>query len=205
MAVADSGGTAALTMAAVARRLGPYTAMALYRYVGSRDGLIDLMLDAAAAEVRVPPGPTGEWREDLRRLAIETREMVHRHLWFAQLFHTRPPLGPNLLRRTEFQLSVLAERGANPERGVTYAAMLDRYVLGDGLQEAEESRMRERFGLQADSTFLAAVGATRALVERSGHPHLAAWLRAPSAPSDEAFELGLDWLLDGLARALAST
>ncbi len=49
------------------------------------------------------------------------------------------------------------------------------------------------------------VPANRPLVERGGYPHLAAWLRAPSAPSDEAFELGLDWLLDGLARALGGS
>src|SRR3954453_17722428 len=51
MAVADEGGAEAVTMKAVAARLGPYTPMALYRYVGSKDGLVDLMLDAAIAEV----------------------------------------------------------------------------------------------------------------------------------------------------------
>lgn len=204
IAVADAGGPEALTMAAVARRLGPYSPMALYRYVGSRDGLIDLMLDASAGEVSVPSAPGGDWREDLRRLAAETRRMARRHLWFAQLFHTRPPLGPNLLRRTEFQLSVFAVQGATAEQGMTYASMLDRYVLGDALQEAEEAGMRERYGLQAESAFLAEVAASHSLVERGGHPHLATWLRTPSAPSDEGFELGLTWLLDGLAGALGN-
>ena len=46
-------------MKAVAARLGPYSAMALYRYVHSKDGLVDLMLDAATAEIPLPaqPGP----------------------------------------------------------------------------------------------------------------------------------------------------
>src|SRR6478609_6699549 len=61
IALADEAGPAALTMKAVAGRLGPYSAMALYRYVYSKDGLIDLMLDAAGAEIPVPTEPTGDW------------------------------------------------------------------------------------------------------------------------------------------------
>src|SRR5690606_12164169 len=83
MEVADGGGVRALTMSAVARRLGPYTPMALYRYVHSKDGLTDLMLDAAAAEVPVPKAPSGDWRADLRRLAMDTWAMVSRHRWYA--------------------------------------------------------------------------------------------------------------------------
>ena len=61
IALADEAGAATLTMKAVAARLGPYSAMALYRYVYSKDGLVDLMLDAATAEVPVPArrGRTG--------------------------------------------------------------------------------------------------------------------------------------------------
>ena len=49
IALADEAGPTALTMKAVAARLGPYSPMALYRYVYSKDGLVDLMLDAATA------------------------------------------------------------------------------------------------------------------------------------------------------------
>lgn len=80
-------------MNAVARRLGPYTPMALYRYVGSKDGLTDLMLDAAVAEVALPERG-GDWRTDLHELAMCTWAMVRRHRWYAQLVHTRPPAGP---------------------------------------------------------------------------------------------------------------
>lgn len=89
-AVADEGGAEALTMAAVARRLGPYTPMALYRHVMSKDGLVDLMLDAATAEIPVPAEPGPDWRADLRGIATESWAMAKRHLWFAQLVPTRP-------------------------------------------------------------------------------------------------------------------
>ena len=69
IALADEAGPDALTMKAVAARLGPYTAMALYRYVSNKDGLVDLMLDAATAEVPLPPQPGPDWRADLLELA----------------------------------------------------------------------------------------------------------------------------------------
>src|SRR3978361_1414862 len=56
-ATAAETGAAATTMKAVAARLGPYSAMALYRYVHSKDGLVDLMLDAATAAIPLPARP----------------------------------------------------------------------------------------------------------------------------------------------------
>jgi AcrR family transcriptional regulator len=67
--LADEAGAGALTMKAVAARLGPYSAMALYRYVHSKDGLVDLMLDAATAEIPRPVRPGPDWRADLEELA----------------------------------------------------------------------------------------------------------------------------------------
>src|SRR5256714_14769233 len=72
-ALADEAGPGALTMKAVAARLGPYTAMALYRYVHNKDGLVDLMLDAATAEIPRPAQPGPDWRGDLAGTAGQTR------------------------------------------------------------------------------------------------------------------------------------
>src|SRR6201989_2078947 len=71
--LADEAGAGALTMKAVAARLGPYSAMALYRYVHSKDGLVDLMLDAATAEVPRPVQPGPDWRADLEELGGQPR------------------------------------------------------------------------------------------------------------------------------------
>src|SRR3954451_1592356 len=94
IALADETGPADLTMKAVAARLGSYSAMALYRYVHSKDGLVDLMLDTDTAEISLPARPGPDWRADLEDLAAQTRRMTTRHPWYAALFHTRPPAGP---------------------------------------------------------------------------------------------------------------
>ena len=203
-ALADEAGPDALTMKAVAGRLGPYTPMALYRYVHSKDGLVDLMLDAATAEVGVPAAPGPDWRADLHALAAETRQMIARHPWYAALFHTRPPVGPHAMGRLEFMLAVLTARGASTADAMTYAALIDRHILGSGLQEAEEARTSRRLGLDDEAGLAASLAAVRGLAAASGrYPQLARWLASPAGPSgDEQFELGLGFLLDGIAAKL---
>jgi AcrR family transcriptional regulator len=203
--LADEAGPAALTMKAVAARLGPYSAMALYRYVHSKDGLVDLMLDAATAEIARPARPGPDWRADLEDLAAQTRQMTRRHPWYAVLYHTRPPAGPNLMERLEFMLAVLIAQGASPAAAMTYAAMIDRYILGSGLQETEEARMSRAHGLDDEATLRSAMTTVHDLAAATGRlPHLTSWLAHPSGPSpEEQFSLGLGFLLDGIARCLA--
>ncbi|MEU8269307.1 TetR family transcriptional regulator [Sphaerisporangium sp. NPDC049002] len=57
IALADEAGPSALTMKAVAARLGPYSPMALYRYVHSKEGLVDLMLALARLSTRLMARP----------------------------------------------------------------------------------------------------------------------------------------------------
>ena len=183
IALADEAGPDALTMKAVAARLGPYTAMALYRYVSNKDGLVDLMLDAATAEVPLPPQPGPDWRADLLELAAQTRLMIKRHPWYAVLVHTRPPVGPHMMQRLEFMLRVLTAQGASTAAAMTYAALIDRHIFGSGLQEAEEARMSRRHGLDDEASLTAAMGAVHDLAAASGrYPLLTGWLARPAGP-----------------------
>jgi AcrR family transcriptional regulator len=204
VALADEAGPDALTMKAVAAKLGPYTPMALYRYVLSKDGLVDLMLDRVVAEISVPARPGPQWRPDLQALADHTRRMIKRHPWYAVLFHTRPPVGPNTMARLEFMLAVLTAQGASLAAAMTYAALIDRHILGSGLQEAEEARMSRRHDLDDPGTMAAAMAAAHDLAAARGrYPLLTSWLAEPAGPSaDEQFELGLGFLLDGIASRL---
>ncbi|MFG2794197.1 TetR/AcrR family transcriptional regulator [Streptomyces sp. NPDC048419] len=200
IALADEGGTDALTMAAVARRLGSYTPMALYRHVLSKDGLVDLMLDHVTGEIPLPPEPGNDWRADLRQVALDSWNMVKRHLWYAQLVPTRPPLGPHMMRRTEFMLQVLIRQGTTVQDAMTYVALLDRHIFGSAQQEAEELAMRRRYGLHTPEQLTEAITAARDLAAQSGrHPALTAWMTTPSGPGmDEQFALSLGFIIDGI-------
>jgi len=204
--LADEAGLDAMTMKAIAARLGPYTPMALYRYVHNKEGLVDLMLDAATAEIPLPAHPGGDWRVDLRTLATDTRQMITRHPWYALLIHTRPPAGPHMMRRLEFMLTVLTGRGATVAEAMTYAALIDRHIFGSGLQEAEEARLSRRYGLDDGAKLRAAMASLHDLAVADGRlPHLTGWLAEPAGlTAEEQFGLGLDFLLDGIARRLST-
>lgn len=204
IAVADEGGERALTMAAVAGRLGSYTAMALYRHVPGKDALIDLMVDEVTGEVVLPDAPGPDWRADLRAIARSSWEMVTRHSWYARVVDASPPLGPHMLRRTECILEILTGRGATPAEAVTYAALLDRHVYGGALQAAAESDLTDRYGLSTSDELAAAISAARERVAAEGrYPVLASWMASPTVSTpEEQLELSLVFLLDGIAGRL---
>lgn len=204
VAVADEGGAQALTMAAVAGRLGSYSAMALYRYVASKDGLVDLMLDHVIAEVELPPRPGRAWRADIHAIASGTWEMVMRHGWYAQLVYSRPPLGPNMMRRTETMLEILTRQGPSPDEAMTYASLIDRHIFGSALQAVEEHAMEGRYGIADADELARAISAVRDVAAASGeYPILSGWMAHPHvvSPTDQ-FELTLGFLLDGIAAEL---
>ncbi|MFB9928130.1 TetR/AcrR family transcriptional regulator [Amycolatopsis halotolerans] len=142
--LADHGGAEALTMRAVAKELGASTPMSLYRYVHSKDGLVDLMLDLANSEVHTPEVPGEDWRGELTAVAVGTWTMTKRHPWYARLVHQRPPAGPNASRRTEFVLATFDRLGQDLSSALGYARLLDGYVTGQALQWAEERAMWQR-------------------------------------------------------------
>jgi AcrR family transcriptional regulator len=201
MEVADAGGPPALTMQAVAHALGAFTPMALYRYVYSKEGLIDLMLDAVLAEAQPLVRPPVDWRADAYDLELRTWAAIMRHPWFAQLVHTRPPLGPHALQRTEYLLGIFSSLGADLGTAMGYVSLVERLVIGLALQVGEEARAELQVDISAPASAFAALAPLRTLTESTDvYPLLARWAAAPSGPTPTAqLELGLHMVLDGIS------
>jgi AcrR family transcriptional regulator len=205
--LADAGGVDAVTMQAVARALGAFTPMSLYRYVYSKENLVDLMLDAVLGEVELPAQSSDDWRADVYALETRTWAAMMRHPWYAQLVHTRPPLGPNALRRTEFLLEVFHRLGADLGTSMGYVSLVERLVIGLAIQAGEEARAQPQVDFSTPSGAFAALAPLRQLTSATdAYPNLARWAAAPSGPSPaEQFELGLRMLLDGIAVHASNT
>jgi AcrR family transcriptional regulator len=199
--VADRGGVEALTMQSVAQALGAFTPMSLYRYVYSKEGLIDLMLDAVLDEASPPRQSSGDWSADVYALELQLWEAMLRHPWFAQLVHTRPPLGPNALRRTEYLLGVFTNLGADVGTAMGYVSLVERLVIGLALQVGEEARADLQVDVADTQGAYAALEPLRQLIGDSHvYPLLATWAAAPTGPTPlQQLELGLRMLLDGIA------
>ncbi|WP_345763529.1 TetR/AcrR family transcriptional regulator C-terminal domain-containing protein [Diaminobutyricibacter sp. McL0608] len=200
--VADHAGASGLTMSAVAKDLGDFSAMALYRHVLSKDGLIDLMLDRAIGEVALPPheSPAG-WQSALRTLALETWSMARRHPWYAQLVQTRPPLGPNTMRRTEYALRILVGAGLDVDESLSSLELVDLHVFARANAAAQQERMAALNGVERTDDFVDTVKRlSQTLAPAEEYPLLAQWMQSPTIRSEqEQLERAVDYLLAGIA------
>ncbi len=129
-------------MRRIARELNA-GAMSLYWHVASKDELLDLMLDAVEGEQQFP-APTGDWRADLRAMAIAQRASLHRHQWLMDFIGGRPPLGPNTLRNLERSLAVIDKLGLDTETALNVLGSLTTYVMGVVLREFRESKVEQQ-------------------------------------------------------------
>ncbi|MGI5512867.1 TetR/AcrR family transcriptional regulator [Streptomyces sp. CA-106131] len=91
----DAEGLAKFSMRRLAAELD-VTAMSVYWYVDTKDDLLELALDAAFGEVRLPAADSDEdWREQLRGLATEYRALLVRHPWLSPLAGRFLNIGPH--------------------------------------------------------------------------------------------------------------
>jgi AcrR family transcriptional regulator len=200
MALADSEPGGDITMRAVAGRLGVRSPMALYRYVGSKDGLVDLLVDEVYGLINVPGGHG--WRRALRDLGRSGWDAMRRHPWAARLAYSRPPLGPNALRLYDSALGELDALGLDASTRMGFINTVLGHVLGSGLALLEERTMRARVGLPTEADLdQAVIPYLEQIAEAGRHPYFTRWASDPGrlTPQPQTFEQILEWLLDGLA------
>ena len=107
--VADKEGLVALSMRRVADALGVGT-MSLYTYVPGKAELIDLMLDTTYGEL-VREDVAGNWRARLEAVARQNWQLYRRHPWMLTVGMSRPPLGPHVMAKYEYELRTVADPG----------------------------------------------------------------------------------------------
>ena len=104
--LADASGLGAVTMRSVAAAIGTAPA-SLYRYVATRDELVELMADQVYGEYSYQLA-TGEPVADLLCLASEGIAMYRRHPWLLDVTTAGTLPGPNALAIVEHTLAALA-------------------------------------------------------------------------------------------------
>ncbi|UNO39250.1 TetR/AcrR family transcriptional regulator [Streptomyces sp. MST-110588] len=202
VALADAEGLAAVTMRAVAARIGAGT-MSLYSYVPNKETLLELMIDQVGGDHRLPARPSGDWREDLRQLAHEQRALMRRHPWLPGALLVRQTFGPNTLAVLEYALAALAPAGLEGRAALETFSLLTGFVSSHVSYELTQEQMAE--AAEAPGPASADLGAAQARYLRSvaaagTHPRVARALLAPSEdPTPEAvFDRLLTRLINGL-------
>ncbi|WP_255371655.1 TetR/AcrR family transcriptional regulator [Cellulosimicrobium sp. CUA-896] len=153
--VADAEGLDAVSMARVAESLG-YSSMALYRYVASKDELLALMADAAAADFELPPFPDGDWRAGLEAWTRAQIDGALARPWFLDLPLATVQLGPNRLRWVDAAFSILRDLELTVDEKLQIVGLLAQHVLGEGRVQVETRRaaadaVRREHGLPAST------------------------------------------------------
>lgn len=134
LAIADEKGLGAVTMRAVAARVG-VTAMALYPHVKSKDDLLDGLVDRLLSEL-AQPDPAATWRERLRQIARSAREAAKRHPAVMPLLFARPARTPGAVRVVDVLYQALLEAGVPDREVARVERMVSTVVLGYAISEA---------------------------------------------------------------------
>jgi AcrR family transcriptional regulator len=134
MAIADSGGLRAVTMQAVARRLG-VTPMALYRHVANKADLLDALVEGLLTEFPLPAADL-PWDERLRALGRSIREVARHHPSLFPLLLQRPAATPESRRVRDAVCAALEEAGLGAAQARRAERLLSTVVLGFAASEA---------------------------------------------------------------------
>lgn len=205
--VADVEGLAGLSMSRVAKQLG-FTTMSLYRYVDSKDDLIELMADRA---IGAPPADlpvSGRCRDRLEAWARAEYRSARVHAWWAELSISAPPTGPNNLSWLEAGLRTLADTTLPEDAKVQVVLNVSLFVIGRArfVNDLERSAASTT---QVDYSQMLPL-----LLDRERFPALLSAIAAGAFDpdgSDDAdwleddFRFGLDRMLDGIDRLVEKT
>ncbi|OUC99196.1 TetR/AcrR family transcriptional regulator [Streptosporangium minutum] len=133
--IADRGGVEAITMRRVAQELG-VEAMSLYHHVPNKDAILDGVVDMVFAAIELPGTECGDWRDAIRTRASSARAVLSQHSWALGLMDSRRTPGPATLRHHDAVLGVLREAGFTLPMAAHAVSLIDSYVGGFVLQEA---------------------------------------------------------------------
>ncbi|MFE7129908.1 TetR/AcrR family transcriptional regulator C-terminal domain-containing protein [Streptomyces sp. NPDC057638] len=191
VALLDEEGMDRLTMRRLGERLGA-GATTLYWHVDTKDDVIDLAVDAIFAEAPLPAaGGVGAWREDVVALLSGCRAMLLRHPWSAALpLRRRPMLGPNFLSWMEFFQATLVRAGFRGQEVQAACWLLYSHVQGSTASQSSLCWPDEE----------RAAAQERLRLSRDDYPTLVGGAYLMDDAWEENFRLGLEFVLDGLAR-----
>jgi AcrR family transcriptional regulator len=194
LAVISAEGAQALSMRAIAARLGVVPG-ALYRHVRSKEQLYDLVLDAVLAEVGCQADPGVPWAEQVGALARRLRAVLENHPGIAALLKARDPVSPASLAVAEAFLEPLSAAGLPGRRAALAFRLVYDYTVGFALGDPTspaEQRLRDTATRRELHAFLRSLPADRFPAVTAHGTH--AWAN----DRDQRFNSGLDTLFRGL-------
>jgi AcrR family transcriptional regulator len=199
-------------MRLLAERLSTSTAT-LYRHFAGKDELMVFVVDrlftgAGDRPAGDPPPtadrptggrPTGEqtstWQDAARRASFGFRQLLSRHPNVLPLLVAQVPIGPNGLAARERMVATLVGYGFAPRLAARAYTTIAHYVVGFAVQQHAPGAPGPEDA--------AALGDYYRTLDPATYPYTVAASDALTAVSlEEEFAEGLEFILDGIDRAL---
>ncbi|HEX3292427.1 MAG TPA: TetR/AcrR family transcriptional regulator [Solirubrobacterales bacterium] len=200
--VLDADGLDGFSMRRVAEALNTGAA-SLYWHVGSKDGLLDLILEEVIAEQldAIPdPDPTN-WRQQLKEVARTMRRTILGHRDIVQISIGRIPMGPNALRLSERVLAIMRAGGVPDGLAVQSYLLMMSAVNGFTMDEAGFTDEGEGPETPPIDEMAQTVRDYLESLPADQFPNLTEVADAfAMSDQDERFELMLDLFVEGLAK-----
>lgn len=195
LSIIDAEGLEGLTMRKVADRLQA-SAGALYSHVANKRQLLELMVDRVFEDLDVPAADAADWPEQVKQMCRDMRTRLRTHRDLARLMLGRIPVGPSFVTVLEQQLAFLNDAGV-PDRIAAYLGdLLGLYIAAFAFEESV-SEDEEAADVNQFRSYLEALPTDR-------FPYIAALHHVMvGIDHDERFELGLEIILQGVARISA--
>jgi AcrR family transcriptional regulator len=142
IAIADTGGLAAVSTRAVAACFGK-SAMALYPYVGTKENLLALMQDHACAQPKWDD-PTSSLADALQAWASKLFDVYVAHPWLTERPWSQSSQGPNEQDWLERLLGILARWRVASRAATTTVTLLYATVRATAETDADYRRLDRR-------------------------------------------------------------
>lgn len=202
--LADAEGLGAVSMAAVAARLG-YTPMSLYRYVNAKDDLILLMQESATGLPPVSLRDGSGWRERLRAIFRTQLDIYLSHPWMLDIPITGSPITPNSSAWMDVSLDALSETALTQIERMAVTLLVTGHTRWYGTILAAYAAVSRSTGLTPEQITVQEAEIFDSLITAEEFPALRKAVEAGVfRTEDDPFTFGIERILDGIATYVAS-
>lgn len=197
LSVVDAEGLDALSMRRIGQELGTGAA-SLYAHVGSKEELIEQVLDRVYGEIELEKPDASVWEEQIKRVLRRARAVLTSHGDIAKAaVVANVPVTPNGMDIADCMLGILRAGGLD-ERTAAYGVdLLGVYVTAT----AFEASTRVGHSQEDAAAYGDQVREYFSTIPADRYPMITSMAEALTRNvGDERFEFGLEILVAGLAR-----
>ncbi|MFF5262759.1 TetR/AcrR family transcriptional regulator [Actinomadura viridis] len=160
--------------------------------------------DEVRGEGEGEQGRAPGWRRRLEHIARENWALFHRHPWMLQVVTARPPMGPHLLDKYEFELRAVDGLGLSDLEMDSVVTLVNGFAESSARVSVHAAQAEQRTGMNDEEWWKATAPVLEKLIDTERYPlgtrvgTVAGREHGGAVGPGHAFEFGLRRVLDGI-------